>query len=146
MPAWMKNRQPSAELGSEIGEGKDSRRDERYRDNRVNDRPPYASRGDPRSVPPPMQGSYPPPGPADPPVGSRIGKWVVHLDPKTNIRYYWDPVTGASTWIRPRQPPPPPNPHRLRPLPPGWVEVMDETRGRHFYWNEATDQASWELP
>jgi len=34
----------------------------------------------------------------------------------------------------------------LKPLPPGWVESIDQASGKIFYWNESTGETSWDRP
>jgi len=111
----------------------------------------------PRGPPPPQLHAYPgqyeqqqPPPQYEyalPPLGSRVGRFTVQVDPASGMVYYWDPMRRTAQWETPRPPAPPPPLHEMPPLPSSaWIEVFDDNTGRCYWWNEETDAVSWTLP
>jgi len=65
--------------------------------------------------------------------------WEEHYTEQNEI-FFWNSVTGESTWERPAAP---------KPLQPNWEEVkVDKGKyiGEVYYWNNQTGETTWERP
>mmetsp|Transcript_46142 Transcript_46142/g.128362 ORF Transcript_46142/g.128362 Transcript_46142/m.128362 type:complete len:366 (+) Transcript_46142:162-1259(+) len=82
--------------------------------------------------------------------------WTENMDPTSGRVYYFNAVTGVSSWDRPQ----PEEPLKLETvtgqleqqadqpasLPKDWTEHTDSSSGRKFFFNTVTKESSWEKP
>ena len=77
--------------------------------------------------------------------------WQEHFDPQNNCNWYYNTVTGESTWEKPKdwvdeswdqiqQRSPVTNMSGL------WQQYYDPTYNCHWYYNTRTNQSTWEKP
>eukprot|EP00966_Prymnesium_polylepis_P149948 3463848-Prymnesium_polylepis.1 len=62
--------------------------------------------------------------------------WLVAVDETTGEKYYYNALTGDSSWERPAPPPPTDR----------WVEEVDPRSGRTYYVNASTNERTWTKP
>ena len=83
-------------------------------------------------------GAEPPagaPAPGEPPLPQH---WSTQVDKATGQNYFYNAMTGASSWTRPVGPP-----AAHAPL---WEHAVDEKSGRAFYKNLKTGATTWAKP
>lgn len=81
--------------------------------------------------------------------------WEEHIDENTNRRYFYNVVTGRSSWGEPdatvkRPPPPPPSPPPLSPVvekreQDQWFRIRN-SRGKRVWYNEVTKRTQVDRP
>lgn len=91
------------------------------------------------------------PPPSAPPSGStycpEAEGWEVHVDQESGQEFYYNPLTGRTTWERPS---PPPSPSASPASPPwawpDWEQLVDASSGRSYFYNVMSGETSWEAP
>uniref|UniRef100_A0A8C3XL09 WW domain-containing protein n=1 Tax=Chelydra serpentina TaxID=8475 RepID=A0A8C3XL09_CHESE len=85
---------------------------------------------------------------------SVLADWETHTDTGSGHLFYYNSVTGETTWDSPFgrpedgvNPAPPPSPS-LAPSPAAaeWGQYVDDASGQVFFYNSATGETSWEPP
>ena len=85
------------------------------------------------------------------PIMRKNTVWQEHFDPQNNCNWYYNTVTGESTWEKPKdwvdeswdqiqQRSPVTNMSGL------WQQYYDPTYNCHWYYNTRTNQSTWEKP
>lgn len=84
---------------------------------------------------------------------STIEDWETHTDKGSGQRFYYNCVTGETTWDSPFDQaeetlPSPISPTSLSPLPgeAEWEKHFDESSGQFYFYNLVTGETSWEPP
>lgn len=73
-----------------------------------------------------------------------MSDWVPVYDESNQGYYYYNQITGESTW---ETPPGYTNTVDSTPqLPAGWIAVTEEGSGSIYYYNEQTGESSWDVP
>ncbi|XP_008111401.2 rho GTPase-activating protein 27 isoform X1 [Anolis carolinensis] len=94
--------------------------------------------------------SVPQPG-----FSSPLSNWETHTDTESGQLFYYNPVTGQTTWDSPfdtsvnsTNPAQAPSPLlTLSPATPAeWDQYVDEASGQVFFYNTATGESSWDAP
>ena len=98
------------------------------------------------AVPPPPAASSAPARAIPSPAPAPPTQWEEHVDHGSGRRFFYNPFTQESSWIKPTStsscPPPAPPAKRSD----GWTEHRDPASGKLFYFNTESGQSSWELP
>ncbi|XP_074834962.1 rho GTPase-activating protein 27 isoform X2 [Carettochelys insculpta] len=85
---------------------------------------------------------------------SVLADWETHTDQGSGHLFYYNPLTGETTWDSPFErladgvsPAPSPSP-ALAPSPAAaeWGQYVDEASGQVFFYNSVTGETSWEPP
>lgn len=66
-----------------------------------------------------------------------MDEWTEHIDETSGQTFYFNAVTGATSWERPAS---------SETLLPGWTEHVDADSGCTFYYNATTQETRWEKP
>ncbi|XP_049656933.1 rho GTPase-activating protein 27 isoform X2 [Accipiter gentilis] len=87
-------------------------------------------------------------------AGSSVSDWETHTDTDSGHLFYYNPVTGETTWdcpfgqaedgVSPVASPASSLPHS--PEFPEWEQYMDEASGQAFFYNSVTGETSWDPP
>ncbi|XP_074892975.1 rho GTPase-activating protein 27 isoform X3 [Buteo buteo] len=87
-------------------------------------------------------------------AGSSLSDWETHTDTDSGHLFYYNPVTGETTWdcpfgqaedgVSPVASPASSLPHS--PEFPEWEQYMDEASGQAFFYNSVTGETSWDPP
>ncbi|KAM6042232.1 rho GTPase-activating protein 27 isoform 2-T2 [Chlamydotis macqueenii] len=85
---------------------------------------------------------------------SSVSDWETHTDADSGRLFYYNPVTGETTWDCPFGQAedgvsPTASPTSLlahSPECPEWEQYMDEASGQAFFYNSVTGETSWDLP
>lgn len=77
-------------------------------------------------------------------MASSNGDWVTVYDEGSQSYYYYNQTTGETSWEQPAGFSNTSS-DTTGSLPPGWVQINDETSGTYYY-NEQTGETSWEPP
>ena len=82
-----------------------------------------------------------------------LPSWVEKIDDSSGSVYYMNTLSGESSWERPTgsemeptEAAPDDGGMQLLPLPPNWVEKLDDSNGAAYFSNTLTGEASWERP
>lgn len=90
-----------------------------------------------------------------PQLSSLLTRWETHTDTGSGRLFYYNPVTGQTTWDSPfdaslnsASPTQPRSPSlALSPATPGeWDQYVDEASGQVFFHNTTTGESSWDAP
>ena len=73
----------------------------------------------------------------DVPLRTSSTTWLEQLDRETLEYYYYNTVTGASTWLKEDVP----NNENIEAS--EWHVAMDDATGRYYYFNSITNQTQW---
>lgn len=93
-------------------------------------------------------------GPAPEEPGSSVSNWETHTDTGSGHLFYYNPVTGETTWdcpfgqgedvVSPAASPTSSLAHSLEL--PEWDQYVDEGSGQAFFYNSVTGETSWDPP
>ncbi|XP_076121983.1 rho GTPase-activating protein 27 isoform X1 [Alosa pseudoharengus] len=95
--------------------------------------------------------------PGVPPLPSlSVEGWEVHTDKDSGKDFFYQPLTGQSTWEIPHSPLPGPGMDSLAsPLSAAsstssrgsdWEQLLDESTGHHYYYNSTSKETTWVAP
>jgi hypothetical protein len=73
-------------------------------------------------------------------------QWTPILDESSGQTYYYNTVTGETSWEAPAAVTNDNLQATSVSLPPGWTQLYDEGSGTYYYYNEHTGLTSWEVP
>ncbi|KAK0682935.1 RHG27 protein, partial [Pygoscelis papua] len=86
--------------------------------------------------------------------GSSVSDWETHTDTDSGHLFYYNPVTGETTWdcpfgqaedgVSPVASPASSLAHS--PEFPEWEQYVDEASGQAFFYNSVTGETSWDPP
>ncbi|XP_070583556.1 rho GTPase-activating protein 27-like [Erythrolamprus reginae] len=84
-------------------------------------------------------------------VGNTSNNWEIHTDTESGHFFYYNSVTGQTTWESPFEASlnsvSPSYSHCPSPVSSAeWNQYVDETSGQIFFYNTATGETSWEAP
>lgn len=87
-------------------------------------------------------------------LSSSLADWETHTDTDSGQLFYYNPVTGETTWDSPFEnledgvsPATSPSPSLTNsPMLAEWCQHMDEASGQVFFYNSVTGETSWERP
>jgi polyglutamine-binding protein 1 len=77
--------------------------------------------------------------------GKKQEKWTEVRDPSTGKTYFYNSVTGVSSWTDPRAIAPKPAVSNSSLVSP-WTAKQDPASGKMYYYNSATNETSWTRP
>ncbi|KAM9296537.1 rho GTPase-activating protein 27-like [Gastrophryne carolinensis] len=82
---------------------------------------------------------------------STIDDWETHTDQNSGQHFYYNCVTGETTWDCPFDQAEEPlqsaiTPTSLSPAPEDWEKLFDESSGQFYFYNPLTGETSWDLP
>ncbi|XP_063156572.1 rho GTPase-activating protein 27 isoform X2 [Candoia aspera] len=84
-------------------------------------------------------------------LSSSLKNWETHTDTESGHLFYYNSVTGQTTWESPFEASldsvSPSHPHSPSPATPAnWNQYVDEASGQIFFYNAATGETSWDAP
>uniref|UniRef100_A0A8D0L7Y9 Rho GTPase activating protein 27 n=1 Tax=Sphenodon punctatus TaxID=8508 RepID=A0A8D0L7Y9_SPHPU len=84
----------------------------------------------------------------EPLPSSPLSDWETHTDADSGQPFYYNPVTGQTTWDCPFDAPVEAVSPTTSPSPSlgEWSQYLDEASGQLFFYNSVTGQTSWEPP
>ncbi|XP_067412380.1 rho GTPase-activating protein 27 isoform X2 [Emydura macquarii macquarii] len=90
----------------------------------------------------------------EPCPSSALADWESHTDTQSGQLFYYNPVTGETTWDSPFEHPedgvsPAPSRSPLVALSPAvaeWDQYVDDASGQVFFYNSVTGETSWDPP
>jgi hypothetical protein len=103
---------------------------------------------------------------ADPSQAVLPPGWTAHLDPGSNLHYYYHAASGTSSWEMPKEGAEKSSSAELfedckepekaaaaqadvgsqAVLPPGWTAHLDPDSNLYYYYHAASGSSSWEMP